>query len=272
VGAKPVFAEPDPATHNLDPLRFEAAITGRTRAVIPVHLYGLPADMAAINAIAARRGLRVLEDAAQAHGATYRGRKCGALGDAAGFSFYPSKNLGAFGDAGAVTTDDAELADRLRVLRNYGARNKYRNELAGVNSRLDELQAAILRVKLRHLDAWNARRRALAERYRRALGGVGDLVVPFEPEGSRSAWHLFVVRTARREALAHALAERGIETSIHYPLPPFRQQAYASLAIPAGAFPIAERLANEVLSLPLGPHLPPDQCEAVSQAIEASLA
>ena len=266
-GAKVVFAEPDPATHNLDPERFEAAITARTRAVIPVHLYGLPADMAPIGAIAARHGIKVLEDAAQAHGATYRGRKCGALGGAACFSFYPSKNLGAFGDAGAVATDDAALADKLRMLRNYGTRTKYRNEILGVNSRLDELQAAILRVKLRHLDAWNARRRAIAGRYQRALAGLEGVLVPIEPKSARSAWHLFVIRSARRDALARALAERGVETSIHYPIPPFRQQAYAALAVPAGSLPVAEQLASEVLSLPLGPHLAADQAEAVIEAL-----
>lgn len=266
-GAKVVFAEPDAATHNLDPARFEAVISKRTRAVIPVHLYGLPADMEPINAIAARRGIKVLEDAAQAHGAIYRGRRCGALGSAAGFSFYPSKNLGAFGDAGAVTTDDADLADKVRVLRNYGSRIKYRNERLGVNSRLDELQAAILRVKLRHLEAWNARRRALADRYLSGLAGLDDVSLPVEPAGARSAWHLFVIRTRAREALARRLAERGIETSIHYPLPPFRQPAYASLGIAAGAYPIAEQLANEVLSLPLGPHLSASQADAVVGAL-----
>ena len=267
-GAQIVFAEPDPATHNLDPARLEAAVTPRTRAVIPVHLYGLPADMAPINAIAARHGIKVLEDAAQAHGATYRERKCGALGDAAGFSFYPSKNLGAFGDGGAVTTNDAALADKVRALRNYGSRIRYRNEMPGVNSRLDELQAAILRVKLRHLETWNGQRSVIAQRYLGALTGLDSLSLPFEPAGLRSAWHLFVIRSARRDALSRQLAECGIETRIHYPVPPFRQEAYASLGIAAGAYPIAERLANEVLSLPLGPHLDRIQADAVIQALQ----
>lgn len=268
LGAKVVFAEPDPKTHNLDPARLEAAITPRTKAVIPVHLYGLPADMAPITAVARKHGIRVLEDAAQAHGASYGGRKCGVLGDAAAFSFYPTKNLGAFGDAGAVTTDDAELAGALRMLRNYGSRVKYENEVPGVNSRLDELQAAVLRVKLRHLDEWNGRRRAIAARYLAALGQAGQqLQLPVEPAGARSAWHLFVVRSSRRDALASKLAELGIDTMVHYPKPPYRQGAYASLGIPAGAFPVADRLAGEVLSLPLGPHLTPAQAGAVVAAL-----
>src|SRR5437773_2387482 len=188
VGATVVFVEPDPATHNLDSARLQAAITPRTRAIIPVHLYGLPADMDSINAIAAKRGIKVLEDAAQAHGAMYKGRRAGALGDAAGWSFYPGKNLGAFGDAGAVTTDDSKLADKIRVLRNYGSRVKYHNEVAGVNSRLDELQAAILRVKLRKLDEWNGRRRKLVELYRKKLSSLEGLTLPFEPSGTQSAW------------------------------------------------------------------------------------
>jgi dTDP-4-amino-4,6-dideoxygalactose transaminase len=268
VGAIPVFVEPDPATHNLDPARLEAAITPRTRAIIPVHLYGLPAEMEQINAIGAQRGIKILEDAAQAHGASYKGRKTGALGDAAGWSFYPGKNLGAFGDAGAVTTDDLALADKVRVLRNYGSRVKYHNELAGVNSRLDELQAAILRVKLRKLDEWNARRRKLAESYHDGLRGA-DVVVPMEPDGSRSCWHLYVVRVRQRERVIKALADAGIGTLVHYPTPPYRSPAYESLRIPAGTLPIADRLADEVLSLPLGPHIGDEHAKYVIGALTA---
>lgn len=270
VGASVVFVEPDLATHNLDPARLEAAITSRTRAIIPVHLYGLPADMDPINKIARERGLRVLEDAAQAHGAEYKGRKCGSLADAAGFSFYPGKNLGAFGDAGAVTTDDDALADKLRALRNYGSRVKYHNEMRGVNSRLDELQAAILRVKLRHLDEWNARRRALVERYLGGLAQVDGVILPEEPQGRRSAWHLFVIRCPRRRELDSALKGRGIGTLIHYPVPPYRQPAYADLQIPSGTFPIADRLADEVLSLPLGPHLTANQLDDAIAALRGA--
>jgi dTDP-4-amino-4,6-dideoxygalactose transaminase len=269
VGATPVFVEPDPSTHNLDPERLEAAITPRTRAIIPVHLYGLPADMEPINAIAAKRGIKVLEDAAQAHGARCKGRKAGGLADAAGWSFYPSKNLGALGDAGAVTTDDDALADKIRVLRNYGSRVRYHNEVAGVNSRLDELQAAILRVKLRKLDEWNARRRQAAETYHRGLRGA-DLVLPVEPGGMRSCWHLYVVRVAQRERVVKALADAEIVTLVHYPVPPYRSRAYATLGIPAGSFPIADRLADEVLSLPLGPHLGRQQVDQVIATLTAS--
>ena len=272
VGARVVFVEPDPSTHNLDPARLEAAITPRTRAVIPVHLYGLSADMDPINAIAHKHGLKVLEDAAQAHGAVYKSRKCGTLGDAAGFSFYPGKNLGAFGDAGAVTTNDATLADKVRVLRNYGSRVKYQNELRGVNSRLDELQAAILRVKLRRLDDWNARRRTLVERYLAGLASTRGIVLPTESEGCRSAWHLFVIRCVQRDALESILKERGIGALIHYPVPPYRQPAYADLGIAPGTFLIADRLAGEVLSLPLGPHLVLQQVEEVIAALNQAAA
>jgi dTDP-4-amino-4,6-dideoxygalactose transaminase len=268
VGAKVVFVEPDPATHNLDPRRLEAAITARTRAIIPVHLYGLPADMDPINALARKRGIKVLEDAAQAHGAAYKGRRAGALADAAGWSFYPGKNLGAVGDAGAVTTDDAALADKLRVLRNYGSRVKYHNEVAGVNSRLDELQAAILRVKLTRLDEWNSRRRALVEQYLLDLGEA-SLTLPVEPDGSDSAWHLFVIRVAKRDQVMKRLADEGIGTLIHYPMPPYRQPAYAGLGIAAGRFPIADQLAAEVLSLPLGPHLGAAQAREAASKLRA---
>jgi dTDP-4-amino-4,6-dideoxygalactose transaminase len=253
-GATPVPVEPDPATYNLDPERVEDAVTARTRAILPVHLYGQPARMEEIRAIAARRGLLVLEDAAQAHGASYGRVRAGALGDAAAWSFYPGKNLGAMGDGGAVTTDDDSVADRLRALRNYGSRVKYVHEVAGYNSRLDDVQAAILRVKLRHLDAWNARRRDVAERYRASLSDCG-VVLPEVAADVEPSWHLFVIRTADREELQREMREDGIESLIHYPIPPHRQGAYRSLGHSEGDFPLAERLAREVLSLPIGPHL-----------------
>jgi dTDP-4-amino-4,6-dideoxygalactose transaminase len=257
VGATLRFVEPDPNTHNLDPNRLQEAIGPRTRVIIPVHLYGQPADMKPICDLAQAHGLKVIEDAAQGHGATYHGRKAGSLGNAGAFSFYPTKCLGAFGDGGAVTTDDDQLADAIRVLRNYGTRTKYIVDTKGLNSRLDELQATILRVKLRHLDEWNGRRRTLAEQLKRSLSGVAELSLPLESEGTRSCWHLFVVRTPARTRVQEALAAQGISTAIHYPVPPYRQLAYRDLALPNGSFPIADKLADEVLSLPIGPHLAP---------------
>lgn len=268
-GATPVPVEPDPATRNLDPARLEAAITPRTRAVIPVHLYGLPADMDPILAVAGKHGLKVLEDAAQAHGARYKGRPCGSLGDAAGWSFYPGKNLGAFGDAGAVTTDDAELADRLRVLRNYGSRVKYHNELKGFNSRLDPLQAALLRVKLHHLEDWTRRRRAVADAYRRELSGLGALELPVIPDWAEPCWHLFVVRHPRRDELQQALTAAGVGTLIHYPIPPHLSEAYTDAGFRRGNFPIAESLADTVLSLPMGPHLADDEVRYCAGRVRA---
>jgi dTDP-4-amino-4,6-dideoxygalactose transaminase len=262
-GATPVPVEPDPRTFQIDAARIEAAITPRTRAILPVHLYGRTADMTAISAIARRRRLRVLEDAAQSHGARHRGRLAGALGDAAGFSFYPGKNLGAQGDGGAVTTDDDDLADRVRVLRNYGSRVKYVNEVKGFNSRLDEMQAAFLRVRLRHLDAWNARRAAVAAAYASALAQVPGVTVPALPDDGEHGWHLYVVRSTARDALAAHLGARGIGTLVHYPIPPHRSGAYVS-AHPADAFPIADMLAAQVLSLPFGPHL------AISEAVDVA--
>lgn len=261
-GATPVPVEPDPITFNIDVNRIEAAITKRTRAIIPVHLYGQPADMDAVNAIAAKYGLKVLEDAAQAHGARYKGRRVGALGDAAGFSFYPGKNLGALGDGGAITTNDDALATRVRVLRNYGSERKYYNEVKGYNSRLDELQAAFLREKLKHLDDWNVRRRSIVERYRAALADSA-LTVPQVPTWVEPVWHLFVVRSAKRQELLTALAKRGIGTMIHYPVPPHRQPAYAELKLSEGSLPVAEAIHNEVLSLPLWPQMTDAQVDEV---------
>ena len=253
-GATPIPVEPDARTYNLDPALIEAAITPATRAILPVHLYGQPADMDPIKALASRYGLKVIEDAAQAHGARYHGRRVGGLGDAAGFSFYPGKNLGALGDGGAVVTNDADLAERVRVLRNYGSRVKYHNEVKGFNSRLDELQAALLRVKLPVLDAWNERRRAAAARYLDGLAG-SELGLPYVPKWAEPVWHLFVVRHPQRDALQQRLQQAGIGTMIHYPIPPHLQPAYAELGYSAGAFPISEAIHREVLSLPMGPQL-----------------
>jgi len=261
-GAVPVAVEPDPVTHNIDPLRIETAITSRTKAIIPVHLYGQPAEMNAIMALADKHGLQVLEDAAQAHGANYYGRRTGGLGHAAGFSFYPGKNLGALGDGGAITTDDLQLADKIRLLRNYGSTVKYQNEEKGFNSRLDELQAAFLRLKLRYLDDDNASRRTIATAYTLQLQGSG-LILPAVPLQIESAWHLFVVRAHRRDELQQRLRERGIDTLIHYPIPPHQQKAYRSDVCAQHTYTIAETLSREVLSLPLTPYMPPEQLSEI---------
>lgn len=262
-GATPVPVEPDPATYNLDPGRIEAAITSRTRAILPVHLYGQPANMTAINEIAVRHNLAVIEDAAQAHGATVYGVRVGALGTAAGWSFYPGKNLGAFGDAGAVTTNDDRLADRMRVLRNYGSRKKYFNEVKGYNSRLDPLQAAFLRVKLPHLNEWNRRRRAVAARYFAALGDLPGLILPTVAPGMDPCWHVFVIRHDSRNELQDYFHGLGIGTIIHYPIPPHLSEAYAEMGQKPSSFPIAEMLASTVMSIPMGPHLKVDDQERV---------
>jgi dTDP-4-amino-4,6-dideoxygalactose transaminase len=254
-GATPVAVEPDPATLTIDPECVAAAVTGRTRAVIPVHLYGQPADMDPIRTVAREHGLRVIEDAAQAHGATYNGRRAGNLGDCGCFSFYPGKNLGCFGDGGAVTTNDAALAARLRSLRNYGSERKYQHDVPGINSRLDEIQAAFLRVKLRRLDEWNDRRSRIADRYRDALAELPGLSFPEAPAGAKPVWHLFVVRHPRRDDLVRHLAAAGVATQIHYPIPPHESRAYAGGGWSGGPFPVSQRLAAEVVSLPIGPHL-----------------
>ena len=269
-GATPVPVEPDARTCNIDPALIEAAITPATRVILPVHLYGQPADMAAILAIARRHGLRVLEDGAQAHGARYRGQRLGAHGDAVAWSFYPGKNLGAMGDGGAVTTNNAQLADRLRVLRNYGSRVKYVNEVQGTNSRLDPLQAAILRVKLAHLDDWNERRRAIAARYRQGLAGRG-LSLPQVPDWAEPVWHLYVVQHPQRDALQQQLQAAGVGTLIHYPIPPHLQQAYAVAGFAQGQFPKAEQMASQCLSLPIGPHLADAQAGAVISAVNEAV-
>ena len=271
VGATVVPVEPTPGGPNIDPERIAAAITPRTRAIMPVHLYGEPADMEAIMALADRHGLKVVEDVAQAQGARWRGRRTGALGHAGAHSFFPTKNLGATGDAGAVTTDDAVLAERLRVLRNYGSRVKYVNIERGFNSRLDEMQAAFLRVKLARLDAWNDRRRVLAARYSDKLRDVPGLALPRPPQWAEPVWHLYVVRADRRAALMAGLEKAGIGSLIHYPIPPHLQQAYADLGQGAGTYPLAERLAETVLSLPIGPHLPVESVDEIAAAVRAAL-
>lgn len=254
-GATPVPVEPDSRTFNIDPARIEAAVTPRTRAIIPVHLYGQPADMDPIMNIAEKHGLKVIEDAAQAQGARYKERRTGSIGHAAGHSFYPGKNLGAFGDGGAVTTNDAELADRVRALRNYGSSKKYYNDYKGFNSRLDELQAAFLRVKLIRLDEWNRRREVLAEFYLNSLLDIPNLTLPFVPGWAQPVWHLFVVRHPLRDQLQQRLSDAGIGTLIHYPVPPHLSGAYAEDGGIQHSLSTAEELAATVLSLPMGSHL-----------------
>lgn len=265
-GAIPVPVEPDEATYNIDPTLIEAAITPRTKVILPVHLYGQPADLDPILAIARKHGLRVLEDAAQSHGARYKGKRIGAHGDAVAWSFYPGKNLGALGDGGAVTTNDPEIADRIHVLRNYGSRVKYINEVKGFNSRLDPLQAAVLSVKLRHLDEWNARRQSIAASYLRGLKNA-KLLLPKVPSWAGPVWHLFVIRHPQRDELARRLSEAGVGTLIHYPIPPHRQQAYAEANYTEGTFPIAECIASEVLSLPICPHTSITESNKVIEAV-----
>lgn len=272
VGAKVVPVEPVPAGPNIDPERIVAAVTSRTKAIMPVHLYGEPADMDAIMAIAAKHGIKVIEDVAQAQGSKVRGRRAGSLGHAGAHSFFPTKNIGAVGDGGAVTTDDPKLAERLRVLRNYGSRVKYVNIERGYNSRLDELQAAFLRAKLPRLDEWNDRRRAVAARYHDKLAGIPGLGLPRAPQWAEPVWHLYVVRTERRAELVAALDKAGIGSLIHYPIPPHLQQAYADLGQPRGSYPLAEKLAETVLSLPIGPHVSPETVDRIAAVVRSALA
>lgn len=266
VGATIVPVEPDASTCNIDPDRVESAVTDRTRAILPVHLYGQPADMTALTSIADRYGLAVLDDAAQAHGAAVGTRRIGSIGTATAWSFYPGKNLGALGDGGAVTTDDPSIAKEIRRLRNYGSHTKYVNDVKGVNSRLDEIQAAVLTVKLRHLDGWNRRRAAIADAYLRGLAEL-DVGRPSVLDGVTPAWHLFVIRHRERDRLQERLRDAGIETLIHYPIPPHLQGAYAELGLPVGTYPMSERLHREVLSLPIGPHQTADATEATIRAL-----
>jgi dTDP-4-amino-4,6-dideoxygalactose transaminase len=266
-GAEPIPVEPDEASYNIDPHRVEASIKPNTRAIIAVHLYGQPADMDTLVQIAHKHKLLLLEDAAQAHGAKYKGRRAGSLGNAAAFSFYPTKNLGAIGDGGAVTTNDPVLADRVRVLRNYGSRERYLNELPGFNSRLDELQAALLRVKLSRLDQWNSHRAEIAQRYARKLAAVRQVALPHVASMSEPVWHLFVVRCRSRDALQRHLQAEGIGTLVHYPIPPHRSEAYANLAISRNSYPLTETLSGEILSLPIWPQMDAKNIEMVCQAV-----
>jgi dTDP-4-amino-4,6-dideoxygalactose transaminase len=267
-GAKPVLVDADPVTYNLDPTKLEAAITPRTKAIMPVHLYGQPADMDPIMAIAEKYGLKVIEDAAQGHGGYYKGRRVGALGHAAGFSFYPGKNLGAYGDGGAVVTSDPVLADKMRLLRNLGQRVKYQHEVKGYNRRLDTLQAAVLGVKLPHLDGWNADRRRVAAEYKQLLTGL-PVVTPQTLPGVEPVYHLYVIRVQNRDDLQQYLAQRGIATGLHYPTPIHLQPAYAELDYQPGDFPITEALAHEILSLPMFPELSSEAVRYVVDAIAA---
>ena len=265
-GAKPVFVEPDGSTALIDAGRIEDAITEKTKAIMPVQLYGQCADMEAIGELARRHGLRVIEDAAQAHGSRRHGKRAGSMADAAGFSFYPGKNLGALGDGGAVVTNDGKLAEKIRALGNYGSDRKYHHVYQGTNSRLDEVQAGLLRIKLRHLDRWNARRREIAGKY---LEGIRNkyVALPETAEGNEHVWHLFVIRSKRRDALMKYLADGGIGTLIHYPTPMHLQEAFVNLGYHKGDFPVAEELASTVLSLPMFYGLTDEQADMVIDRI-----
>ncbi|MBW7881607.1 MAG: DegT/DnrJ/EryC1/StrS family aminotransferase [Caldilineaceae bacterium] len=270
VGARPVFVDIDPRTYNLDPDAVAAAVTPATRAILPVHIYGQPADMDRINAIAKTHGLLVVEDAAQAHGATWNGHCAGTLGDAACFSFYPGKNLGAYGDAGAVTTADARLAEQVRLLRNHGRHSKYLHEMKGFGERMDTLQAAVLLAKLRHLQRWTAARRRLAARYTEQLASL-ELETPYVDARANPAWHLYVIRTPQREALQTFLQERGIGVGVHYPVPLHLQPAYTDLGYRRGELPVTEAVADTCLSLPLFPEMTDAQQDYVVEQIRLFL-
>ncbi len=266
-GAKPVPVEPNLSTYNIDPYRIETAITKNTKAIMPVHLYGQAVEIEEICELAKKYDLKVVEDAAQSHGATYKNKMTGNLGSAAGFSFYPGKNLGALGDAGGITTNDDDLADRVRVLRNYGSQKKYFNEYKGFNSRLDSLQAAFLRAKLAHLDEWNERRVRIAAHYLENLSDIPDLHLPRVANDSTHVWHLFVVRHPQRDKLQTYLNRQGVGTLIHYPIPPHLSEAYADAGFEAGDFPITEKIANTTFSIPMGPHLSLEDADYVIEKI-----
>ena len=265
-GATPVLVDHDPATYNLDPRRIAAAITSRTKAILPVHLYGQPADMDLIQTIADEHGLLVIEDAAQAHGARYKGRRCGHLGRAACFSFYPGKNLGGFGDGGAIVTDDDEFADWIRAARNYGSTVKHQHTVAGFNSRLDNIQAAVLRVKLRYLDDWNSRRRQLAARYRELLAGT-NLILPTERNDVDHVYHLFVVRCQQRDALLQHLNKKGIGAGLHYPIPIHRQVGMSARCLVPRPLVYSDRFCDQLLSLPICPYLSDSEIETVAAEV-----
>lgn len=270
-GATPVFVDISPVNYNLDPDKIEAAITPRTKAIIPVHLFGQPADMDPILEIARRHGLRVLEDAAQAHGAEYKGQRIGSIGDAACFSFYPGKNLGAFGEAGAVVTNDEALRDRIAMLRDHGQSQKYHHKVVGWNGRMDGIQAAVLSIKLKHLEESTERRRGHAAHYDRALAGVEGVTLPQAPAHVRHVYHIYAVRVADREHVMKACADRGVATAIHYPVPIHLQEAYQSAGYGPGSFPVAEQSAAEFVSLPMFPELTPEQVDYVAQSLREIL-
>lgn len=267
VGATPVPVEPDEATHCIDPSQIEAAITPRTKCIMPVHLYGHPSAMDEIMAIARSHGLAVVEDAAQAHGAAIGGTRIGANSDAVAWSFYPTKNLGAFGDAGAVTTNRPDVAEKLRLLRNYGSPSKNVHDIKGVNSRLDPIQAAILSVKLKRLDQWQDRRQQVARRYAELFDGSNRVMVPTVAPGTTHAWHLYVIRVEDRDAVIERLAACGVASMAHYPTPPFLQPAYAEMRAGAANWPLSTRLAETVLSIPMGPHMKPGEVEHVAASV-----
>jgi dTDP-4-amino-4,6-dideoxygalactose transaminase len=270
IGARAVLVDVDPVTCTMDAAQLEAAITPRTRAIVPVHLYGLTADMDAVLAVAARHGVPVVEDAAQAHGAEYRGRRAGSMGLAGCFSFYPGKNLGAYGEGGLVTTDDDAVAAHVRILRDWGQTERYHHRYKGFNYRMDGFQGAILRVKLRRLEEWTEARRRHAAGYRERLAGTG-LTLPAEPRGSRHVYHVFAVRHPERDALRRLLQERGVGTGLHYPVPVHLQPAYADLGYAEGAFPVAEAIAREELSLPMFPEMEDAERDYVAEVVAAAL-
>jgi dTDP-4-amino-4,6-dideoxygalactose transaminase len=270
-GATPVFVDVDGRTYTMDPARLEEAITSKTKAIIPVHLFGQPADMDPILAIARKHGLFVLEDACQAHGAEYKGRKAGTLGDAACFSFYPGKNLGAFGEAGAVVTQDTELQDKIRILRDHGQVRRYHHKVVGWNGRMDGIQAAVLRVKLRYLDKGNQLRRSHAAHYGRALADIEEVIRPVEAPNVRHVYHVYAIRVPDRDEVMRFLAKKGIGCGVHYPVPVHLQEAYRSLGYKRGAFPIAERCAAEFVSLPMYPELTTAQMQMVVQGVKETL-
>lgn len=265
-GARPVFVDIDPVSYTMDPAKLESAITSKTKAIIPVHLYGQPADMDAINSVAAKHGIPVIEDSCQAHGAKYKGRPTGSLGTAACFSFYPSKNLGACGEGGAVTTNDAELAKRIRMLRDHGSVKKYEHDFPAYNLRLEGIQGGVLAVKLPHLDGWNDNRRVLAARYRELFAG-SKVVTPQEMDYSHHVYHLYVVVVEDRDALKKALSEHGIENGLHYPVPLHMQKAYAYLGYKKGDFPVSEHVAENHVSLPMYAELPIEHVEHVAKTV-----
>jgi dTDP-4-amino-4,6-dideoxygalactose transaminase len=275
-GARPVFIDNDPQTYTIDVKKIEEKITPRTKAIIPIHLYGQPAAMDAINEIAARHNLVVIEDAAQAHGASFKGKTVGTLGRLACFSFYPGKNLGAYGDAGAIATNDEALANKVRMLANHGRLKKYEHEIEGYNSRLDTLQAAVLSVKLRHVRSWTEERQQNASTYSQLLARAADIVTPVVHPDATHVFHLYVVRVQHREQVQQALKEAGIATGIHYPIPLHLQPAYKYLGLPMGSYPVAERFASEILSLPMYPELTADQiafiCDTLIKSCQSNTA